>query len=591
MPIAVAYGCDVAPDQTVWWSQLFGHRIGRVDPATGTVTAWRPPFDGPRRLEVGPDNVVWVPGYGSGELGGFDPTTETWKVYDLPTQPLGQELPYNVGANKTNGEVWITGSNSNTPHPLPAGHRGVHRLPAADGGRLHARDRVRRRRRGVDVHLRSGDRRRTLRAPAASSSSRSAARAAPAATASLQLGEECDDGNTGRLRRLLGALHGGDRLRRRRALRRRGVRRRQRRTTATAARPPCRLEPGFDMRRRHRQRRLRRGVRSAGARSARRSAGGAGVRRRRDERRRGSATTATNSDCDGCSATARSRPAAATALRCGGEECDDGNALDCDGCSAACAVEDGAECGDGTVNAECGEECDPPGEDCSVICTEGDGVLGTRRMTLGGPFYSSALGTAVPLGESARERSISSGGRHRRARASPRSPSTGPVFYSAGILGGQFGTLCVRIDSCAGFVDCDGGSAVGTLMVQDSNGPGLERLADQRHDRARRGRRSRRRAARLPTEHRSARRRPRQPTAPPPPIRPPAASSTPPAARRRSTSTAFRRSAPAPSNRAARRSTVPRWEVTDGPGKLAATFLFEEDPQAGDTANVVVLDD
>ena len=29
----------------------------------------------------------------------------------------------------------------------------------------------------------------------------------------------------------------------------------------------------------------------------------------------------------------------------------------------------------------------------------------------------------------------------------------------------------------------------------------------------------------------------------------------------------------------------------DGTGKLAATFLFEEDPQAGDTANVVVLED
>jgi streptogramin lyase len=114
VPIAVAYGCDVAPDQSVWFSQLFGHMIGRVDPATGAVRSWRPPFDGPRRLFTGPDNVVWVPGYGSGELGRFDPASETWKVYKLPTAPVGQELPYDVSVDRTTGDVWITGSNSDT---------------------------------------------------------------------------------------------------------------------------------------------------------------------------------------------------------------------------------------------------------------------------------------------------------------------------------------------------------------------------------------------------------------------------------------------------------------------------------------------
>jgi hypothetical protein len=33
------------------------------------------------------------------------------------------------------------------------------------------------------------------------------------------------------------------------------------------------------------------------------------------------------------------------------------------------------------------------------------------------------------------------------------------------------------------------------------------------------------------------------------------------------------------------------WSVENGVGKLATTFLFEEDPQAGDTANANVLDD
>src|SRR5262249_36777482 len=35
LSIPVPYGCDVAPDGTIWWSQLFGQRVGRVDPTTG----------------------------------------------------------------------------------------------------------------------------------------------------------------------------------------------------------------------------------------------------------------------------------------------------------------------------------------------------------------------------------------------------------------------------------------------------------------------------------------------------------------------------------------------------------------------------
>ena len=33
------------------------------------------------------------------------------------------------------------------------------------------------------------------------------------------------------------------------------------------------------------------------------------------------------------------------------------------------------------------------------------------------------------------------------------------------------------------------------------------------------------------------------------------------------------------------------WTTTDGPGKLAGTFLVEDDPQAGDVAQLNLLDD
>ena len=62
LSIPVPYGCDVAPDGTAWWSQLFGQRIGKFDPVTETLTAWRPPFYGPRRLHADQDGILWVPG-------------------------------------------------------------------------------------------------------------------------------------------------------------------------------------------------------------------------------------------------------------------------------------------------------------------------------------------------------------------------------------------------------------------------------------------------------------------------------------------------------------------------------------------------
>ncbi len=114
VPIPIAYGLDVAPDQTVWWSQLLSDRIGVVDPETGEVRAWQTPFPGPRRLKVGGDGAVWVPGYSTGVLGRFDPRTEQWKVYPLPTKPAGSELPYALGVNRASGDVWIAGSNSDT---------------------------------------------------------------------------------------------------------------------------------------------------------------------------------------------------------------------------------------------------------------------------------------------------------------------------------------------------------------------------------------------------------------------------------------------------------------------------------------------
>jgi cysteine-rich repeat protein len=559
--------------------------IGRVDPESGEVTAWRPPFDGPRRLEVGRDNVVWVPGYGSGELGGFDPRTETWKVYELPTEPLGEELPYNVGANKRNGEIWITGSNSNTmirflPEreeftviPLPSAADFTREIEFDANGAVWTCT--------SDQEIGPGT-------PGTGRILQIEIRPRRGACGDgiVQLGEGCDDGNTSDCDGCSAACTVetgcGDRVRC-------GAEECDDGDAAgcNGCSAACTLEPGFAC-----------GDEIVNAECGEEcdppgplcqddctavpvcgdgvAAGGEGC------------DDGNTTDCDGCSAACAIESGCGDGVRCGTEECDDGNGLDCDGCSAACAVEVGAECGDGIVNAACGEDCDPPGAGCSVICTEGSGVLGTRRMTLGGPFFSSALGVSVPLGEIQGTLDVVAGALDAQGLA-PLAVD-GPVYYAAAILGGQFGTLCARIDSCAGFVDCDGGSAVDTLMVQDSNGPGRNGLPIMVTTNL--GEDGGRGAVQLDCTQAIVQLSAVQGND----CR---AAEYPPAGRMVYTTggaeAVFVNGAPKIGSGAIAAGgepfDCPSWQVTDGPGKLAATFLVEEDPQAGDTANVVVLED
>ena len=158
---------------------------------------------------------------------------------------------------------------------------------------------------------------------------------------------------------------------------------------------------------------------------------------------------------------------------CAPEECDDGTAFDCDGCNAMCRVEPGGVCGDGLVDPVCGEECDPPGSGCSFSCTVGASLpLGTRHLTFGGTFHTSALGIETALGELDGVFDLFAGAPDAEGRASI--GLEGPAHYSAPILGGSFGRYCIRVDSCTGWIDCDGGSAVDVTVIQDSQGPGLQ---------------------------------------------------------------------------------------------------------------------
>jgi hypothetical protein len=241
-----------------------------------------------------------------------------------------------------------------------------------------------------------------------------------------------------------------------------------------------------------------------------------------------------------------------------------------------------APSGDGIVSVDCGEECDPPGAGCSFTCTRQARPLGTRRLTFGGSFYSSPLGDAVSLGTLLGELDIEAGVPDDAGLASL--AVTGPTYYSAAILGGTFGHFCVRVDGCTGVIDCDGGSPVDVAIAQDSAGPGIESPADD--------------VTGLGTDSAGAVELRCQRVR----AAGPARATTAPARHTRhrpwwSTHGTHRARTPAPIE-VSRHARVPRrtfqlrrLAVTDGPGQLAGAYLQEENEQAGDVANINVIDD
>jgi streptogramin lyase len=112
--LPVPYGIDVAPDGSIWFSQLNEHRIGRIDPKTLDVEMIETPFSAPRRLRFDSQGRLWIPGFSSGLISRFDPESREFRSYPLPIEPLGSETPYALNVQPDTGHVWICGTNSDS---------------------------------------------------------------------------------------------------------------------------------------------------------------------------------------------------------------------------------------------------------------------------------------------------------------------------------------------------------------------------------------------------------------------------------------------------------------------------------------------
>ncbi len=97
---------DVRQDANgdIWFTRLFGSKIGKVDGKTMQVTQWDSPTPGggPRRMEIAPDGTIWTAEYNAGKIAHFDPKTQTFKEYALPGP---DPTPYAFGFD-TEGYLW-----------------------------------------------------------------------------------------------------------------------------------------------------------------------------------------------------------------------------------------------------------------------------------------------------------------------------------------------------------------------------------------------------------------------------------------------------------------------------------------------------
>ena len=100
-----------AANGDVWFTRLFGSKLGKIDGKTMKVTMWDPPTPnaGPRRMEIAPDGMIWTDEYNVGKIASFDPKTEKFKEYTLPG-PGAEVTPYALGMD-ADGYLWYNSNN------------------------------------------------------------------------------------------------------------------------------------------------------------------------------------------------------------------------------------------------------------------------------------------------------------------------------------------------------------------------------------------------------------------------------------------------------------------------------------------------
>ena len=121
------YGLVIGSDGTVWFTELFSGKLGKIDPKTGKMTEYTVPNPaaGPRRLDMDSKGNLWFTQCFTGSVAKFDPRTEKFTEYDLGVP--GGGFPYSIRVDESD-QIWFT-LNS---------HNSVGKLDPATGKITHA---------------------------------------------------------------------------------------------------------------------------------------------------------------------------------------------------------------------------------------------------------------------------------------------------------------------------------------------------------------------------------------------------------------------------------------------------------------------
>jgi streptogramin lyase len=100
------YELRVAPNGSIWGSELQGDRVFSFDPQTERFRMWTfvQGRVGARRIDIDAQGRVWVPLYGSGRLALIEPGQERITEIDLP---IANTTPYITRADHRRGVIWI----------------------------------------------------------------------------------------------------------------------------------------------------------------------------------------------------------------------------------------------------------------------------------------------------------------------------------------------------------------------------------------------------------------------------------------------------------------------------------------------------
>lgn len=84
---------------------------------------------GPKRLAIDKDDVLWIPELATGKVTAYD--THSRQVTARLQLPIPGDFPYCIRRNRYTGDLWVTGSGSDSLYKLDPKTRAftVYRLP------------------------------------------------------------------------------------------------------------------------------------------------------------------------------------------------------------------------------------------------------------------------------------------------------------------------------------------------------------------------------------------------------------------------------------------------------------------------------